>query len=195
MTTTTVPIVGTCKDCGREMVSQPMWRRCPEVHDGRVRVGGQGMCSGCHIRAWRAGTLPDPAPRQARQPGHVLGACKDCGHPMITQKRWVELPDQRPEGYVPHGAKGRCNTCYCKNRRAAAAPRKPAPKPATSQKKAGGAGKTGLPVVDRTGEMPARLRRAAARTVASQAVDAAELGELLAMLGLTAGDGLEVSRG
>jgi hypothetical protein len=186
--TIAVPIVGQCRDCGRDMVRKPQ----AEAHEGCVRLAGHGMCGACYERARRAQTLPEPAPQSIRTGRLTVGTCSDCRKPMVTQRRWDA--GTRPEGHVRNGAKGRCNTCYCQRRRdAVAEARMPKPRPTPKVKKAGEAGKTGLPDIGRTGEIPAAIQGKAMRTCARHAHDAADLALLLDMLGLTAGE--EVARG
>lgn len=53
-----------CRGCGRPMLSAPTWRRKPELRPGHVRHNGGDLCATCYSRAYRAGTLPSPAPRR-----------------------------------------------------------------------------------------------------------------------------------
>lgn len=283
VTATTVPIVGQCKDCGRDMVSQPIWRRHPEVHEGRVRQGGRGLCSRDYIRAWRARTRPEPAsPRLIAshcRNGHEFTAdnvayrrgtrvCLTCdrarsvryrrrtqprrrqdyirtheGHDLIVRRDGtpycrscrsrrradkIDQPhkiDQYDETTVQRVLAGeklpglaradrieitrriladgdgasrvtkvlRCNGTEARKlvAQVGGSPAKPALKPPQPKREPD---KSGLPVVAKVGEIPVHLRRKAVRTIASHAVDATEAAELLDMLGLTAGDGLEVAR-
>lgn len=274
-TTETVRTVGTCKDCGQEMVSQPIWRRHPEIREGRVRKGGRGLCSTDYSRALRAENLPAPRQESHCRNGHELTAdnvaysrrgtrvCLTCdrarsvryrrrtlprrredylraheGHDLIISRngtpfcrscrssrrradqidRRVDEIDQYDETTVERvlagekltglvradrieitrriladgdGASRVCKVLRCNGTEArklvvqvGGPPVKAAPKPKREPDK------TGLPVVARTDEIPAHHRRKAARTVASQARDAAEAARLLEMLGLAAADGL-----
>lgn len=58
-----MPVVTCCRDCTEEMIFQADWRKRPELRQHYRRSNGEGMCNTCYIRAWRHGTLPDPAPR------------------------------------------------------------------------------------------------------------------------------------
>lgn len=92
------PVIGPCRDCGRPMIPQRVSHVRPELlgEGGYVRSNAHGMCSGCHGRARRAGTLPDPAPgAQRRKPPVVrvvatyVVACEQCGDLLTTGSREV----------------------------------------------------------------------------------------------------------
>lgn len=91
-----IPAIGPCRDCGRPMIPQKVARRRPDLlgSGGHVRSNAHGMCSGCHGRARRAGTLPNPAPRTVRRKlptvrvvATYVVRCDTCGDLPTTGSR------------------------------------------------------------------------------------------------------------
>lgn len=87
-------LCGLCRDCGRPMLPQPVyWRRQDLRGLGAVRLGGHGLCASDYLRARRAGTLPDPAPR-TRERLPKIGfrtdytiVCGECGEVGTVGRR------------------------------------------------------------------------------------------------------------
>lgn len=104
-------VVGTCIDCGRGLIPQPVWNRKPQVrdHEKYARAGGHGMCNGCYSRAWKAGTLPDPAPRapvfpvpDVRIAARYPVTCASCGL-VAEPTRWEDAN----RAWIDHRARHR----------------------------------------------------------------------------------------
>jgi hypothetical protein len=75
------------------MISQRDYLSNRDQHAGRAYHMGQRLCSTCHVRATRLGTLPFPAPPSAKQPTN------------LTELWWLARSDARREmkavGFAP----------------------------------------------------------------------------------------------
>lgn len=53
-----------------------------------------------------------PRGQFVRERSKLIGHCKACKAPMISEYAWNRYPSARPEGFRPHVAKGLCNVHY-----------------------------------------------------------------------------------
>lgn len=88
-------VCGLCRACGEPMLSQTVWRYRPDLREqGYRRHMADGLCATDYSRAYRAGTLPEPAPPRdrKRRPKVSLRAvytlvCEACGEFDSTERR------------------------------------------------------------------------------------------------------------
>ena len=93
-----------CIECKRPMRDQ---RTSLTEHPGTVRAGGRGLCSTCHTRHLRNGTLDRFAQRPTGRPAGNTAECLDCRRLIRPGSTTVE---QWP-GTV-RGVAGRCQMCH-----------------------------------------------------------------------------------
>lgn len=99
---------GQCRDCRRPMLPQPIYWQAPELREcGYVRHGGHSLCATDYLRARKAGTLPDPAPRRRKKPPRVdfhairtvyAIVCERCGE--VTQATGRRAAEQAVEAHA-----------------------------------------------------------------------------------------------
>jgi hypothetical protein len=93
-----------CLDCKRPM--RP-GRSLRDDQPGTVRVGGRGLCSACHTRHHRNGTLDRYTARRAGRPTVGTDECLTCKRHIRPSSTTI---DQWP-GTVK-GTMGRCGSCH-----------------------------------------------------------------------------------
>ena len=93
-----------CIECKRPLRQH---RKGADERPGTVRAGGRGLCSTCHTRHHRNGTLDRFIPRARGRVTVGTAECLDCKRPIRPASATLE---QWP-GTVK-GNMGRCYTCH-----------------------------------------------------------------------------------
>lgn len=84
------PDISPCRDCGRDVIRPGVLKKRPELKGAYLHCAGYGMCGTCRGRAARAGTLPDPAPKDQRRPTRPCGP--KVGSPRAGDRLAVREP-------------------------------------------------------------------------------------------------------
>jgi hypothetical protein len=94
-----------CRDCGRNMIPNSVYKRYKVLRATYVSYAAHGMCYGCYCNARRRGNGYEPAARK-RWPKHQSGdPCRGCRRPAATRRL-------RSDRVVALAGYGMCCACY-----------------------------------------------------------------------------------